>query len=143
MIFHLWSVLCQAVITDKETNGVSYIQAFHGVKLTGELPGKLPPITIGTAWRKDSTEAEKFRLRVTLEAPSGKKKSTDEISAEIPEESNNYRFNIRLLDHPVNESGMHFVNVEWKQTSKGKWKPAAILPLNIEISTPKFGDSIG
>lgn len=131
MIRNVWSILCKDILTDQETNSVTYIQCIEeGAVAT--LPTKLFPISIGTLWEKDSEEEEPFAARVMVAAPSGPELpllQTKELIFSRPRQ----RLHFKVGGLPVTEFGRHEIRVEIKQN--GQWQTASRLPFMVRKLT--------
>lgn len=119
MATNLWGVLCQRVITDRETNSVSYIDAVEAISVP-DTPGEVPPLTLALMWRREQ-ESELFQLRFQIFAPgTGEIRSleTDEFRLQ----SLHHRTNFQFTGVPVNEPGDLVIFVD--QMIDGNWRRA-------------------
>jgi hypothetical protein len=57
-----WAVICQRVLTDQQTNAVSYIDLIEDVHVP-QLPYALPVIAVGTVWEREGGESIAVRVR--------------------------------------------------------------------------------
>lgn len=132
MIRNIWSILCKDILTDQETNSVSYIQCIEeGAVAT--LPTQIFPLSIGTLWEKDSEGQEPFAARVILAQPSGAEQpllQTKELLFARPRQ----RLHFKIAGLPVTEFGRHEVRVEVKQN--GQWQTASRLPFMVRKLVP-------
>lgn len=132
MIRNVWSILCKDILTDQESNSVTYIQCIEeGAVAT--LPTQIFPVSIGTLWEKDSKEQESFTARVVFAPPSGAEQillQTKELVFSRPRQ----RLHFKMGGLPVSEFGRHEVKVEIKQD--GHWQTASRLPFMVRKLTP-------
>lgn len=126
MIRHVWTILCNQVIIDKETNLVSYINALEGVNVV-ELPSTLPTFTISTLWMTDDLSAI-LNHRIRIISPSGKALAERKLDS-LPFNKPRYRINIQVAGVRVEEEGDYHVMVEFK--SGRAWKEAAQIPIPV------------
>ncbi len=82
MIRHIWSVLCERSIVDKETNRISHFMCYESI-LVDKLPGILPLLTISTYWLNDSKDPSNSKFKLTVVYPDGTKETP--VQGEIPE----------------------------------------------------------
>jgi hypothetical protein len=142
MIHHLWSILCQQALIEKDTNLVSYISSFSGLHLRGTLPASLPKLAIGTAWFRESTgKEETFQFRVLIRNPSGQKKKLRIVPVHFDPQIDNFRMNIDTTGVQVEEIGLYFFIVELLNEKTKKWKEVARLPLKITVIEPESRQS--
>lgn len=134
MIRNVWSILCKDILTDQETNSVSYIQGIEeGAVET--LPTQIFPISIGTLWEKDTEEKESFTARVVFAKPSGAEQpllQTKELFFTRPRQ----RLHFKIAGLPVTEFGRHEVRVELKVD--GQWQTASRLPFMVKKMAPSL-----
>lgn len=126
----MWALLCQRVITDREANSVSYIEAAEAL-LAASLPSPLPQIFLGTVWlRKKSGDVLRMRLKVL--APDGGEVVTRELP-EVPfDEKKRHRLNVNLAGMPVEKTGEYEFVVEQKVGRA--WREEARVPLEILLN---------
>jgi len=136
---HLWSVPCQMVLTDQETNAVSYIGAIEGFMIP-ETPFPFPPIFVGTVWmRQSDDDAVEMRLRVL--SPSNDILFTKAHPRKVFEDFFRYRINIRFGGFDMTEGGMHHVLVEHRE--EGNWVEDTRLPIHVEVNnSPQEEESV-
>lgn len=132
MIRNVWSVLCKDILTDQETNSVTFIQCIEeGAVAT--LPTQTFPICIGTLWENDTEEKVPFAARVVFVRPSGTVLpllQTKEVVFSRPRQ----RLVFKLAGLPVTEFGRHEVRVEIKQDDE--WQTASRLPFMVRKLVP-------
>jgi hypothetical protein len=124
MIRNVWSILCRDILTDQETNSVSYIHCIEeGAALS--LPTLLFPVSVGTLWEKNTDKEEPFLARVVFFLPSGIEKQllqTKPLTISRPRQ----RLHFKLEGLPITEFGRHEVRVEMERN--GQWHIASRLP---------------
>ena len=64
----VWAVTAQRIITDRDTNSVSYIDLVENFAVP-VFPSQLPPFSIGTLWQRESGE-NSFTIRITFLSPN-------------------------------------------------------------------------
>ncbi len=124
MIRLIWSVLCREILTDRETNSVSYI---HSIEegAASVLPTRIAPISLGTLWEMDTPGPEPFAARVVLGSPTGQDLGllqTGQLSFTNPR----HRLHFRLQGLPLAEYGRHEIRLEFAQDAQ--WQRAATMP---------------
>ncbi len=135
MIKHVWSVLCRELITDHETNSVSYINCVERIQ-AGELPLTLPPCWLGTLWRRHSSEDQLLQVRILLLDPEQHRKSVFQ-SQEVMVETPNMRFNIRIIGLTLESEGTHSFVIQ--QRVRNRWKRATEIPLDVALADASAG----
>lgn len=125
---NVWSILCREVLTDQETNSVSY---FHCIEegIATILPTMIHPVTIGTLWEKTADVEEIFAARVVFKTPSGGEKRLIETKPfAITNLRQRLHFKIDALS--IVEYGRHEFLVEF--LANGEWRMASCLPFLIK-----------
>lgn len=132
MIKHCWSVLCQNIITDVETNVASYIMAIDNV-VAPELPVILPFLAIGTSWEKDTgvDVVENFSIRISHVGPEGTVSPFIETGS-IAVQSYRHRMNFVLNGASFDRAGMHRFNIESK--INGVFVCVSSLPVLVSVA---------
>ncbi len=125
----IWAVPCRTVITDSDTNSVSYIEATHALAAK-KLPSALPKFVLATAW-KASKPGDSLRMRVRLEGPDGSELAASEfLELKFTEEFQ--RLNINLAGTEVRVAGDHAIILE--RYSRGGWRPVTRVPVRIALA---------
>ncbi len=65
-----WALTCQRVITDSETNSVSYIDALEAFAVS-RFPIPFPPVCVSTLWRREGAR-DRLHVRLRIQDPAGK-----------------------------------------------------------------------
>lgn len=130
MIFNMWSIPCMTLITDGETNLVSYVNALEAIKVP-QLPVILPLFTIGTMWWRDSDKEEILNIRLRFERPDN---SIDTILLvdKFKMVRRRHRSHLRIGNLQINHGGFHFFLVE--QLQGETWKTVSRLPFEVTIA---------
>lgn len=123
----VWAILCQRVITDRETNTVSYIDATEEFHLP-DFPGETGPFMVGTLWEREEPE-EELDIRFRFLAP-GKRKGGEFVPPATTLNRPRHRINVMVAGLRAKEPGRYTVLVEQKAGSR--WKKAAMIPLLIK-----------
>lgn len=140
MITNTLSILCQNIIIDKETNATSYINSIEDLT-ANKLPGRIPKISLGTLWTKDSKESEILEIRIKLSGPDGSEKTILE-TGKFEMKARNHRINVLMDGLPFDKEGFYRFIIEYRENDA--WKQAKTLFLSIslrktdEIANPKL-----
>ena len=127
MIRNIWSVLCRDIITDQESNTVSYIRCIEE-GATAKLPARIGPVFLGTLWEKTGTGPETVAFRVLLASPTQKKQAVLQ-SRPVVIDRPRQRLQFRINALQLTEFGIYTLLVEFNQEEK--WETAARLPVLI------------
>jgi hypothetical protein len=127
MVRHVWTVICTTIITDRETNATSYINTIEAAGVPS-FPALLPPLSIGTNWRKDSDELVSLRIRVKFALPDGSVRNVVQVP-DTDVTRRRHRLNIVCGEIEVREPGVHFFVVQIKQ--KDRWETVCRIPLDV------------
>ena len=127
MIRNIWSVLCRDIITDQESNAVSYIRCIEE-GAAAKLPAQIGPVFLGTLWEKTGKAPETVSFRVVLESPAQKRRAVLQ-SRPVVIDRPRQRLQFRLNALQLSEFGIYNLLVECNQG--GKWETAARLPVLI------------
>ena len=127
MIRNIWSVLCRDIITDQESNTVSYIRCIEE-GAAAKLPARIGPVLLGTLWEKTDKEPETVAFRVVLESPAKKQKVVLQ-SRPVVIDRTRQRLQFRINALQLTEFGIYTLLVEFNREEK--WETAARLPVLI------------
>jgi len=126
MINPIWSVLATIILTDKISNGISYVQCVEQIT-TNKLPVGLPRMAIGTSWERDSDDIEILKLRIEIEHPSGEKSKI--IEGEHPMAQKRLRANIDITGMEIKETGRHVLHIDYLK--ENSWAMAFEIPFQV------------
>ncbi|WP_291322636.1 hypothetical protein [Desulfonatronospira sp.] len=138
MIRNVWSVLCRDIITDQETNSVTYVRCIEeGSAL--EVPVRIGPIFLGTLWEKNSDEKESVQFRVILEMPDQSLRPILQTKPMVLERPR-HRLHFRINSLDITSFGLHYVLVEFNQEQN--WRHAVRIPVFIRKIQKKESVSV-
>lgn len=129
MVKHIWTVLAGNIITDRQTNLMSYINCIEEI-VTTKLPVQLPVIGIGTIWEKDSDKDESLNLKISLVFPSGNVKDIFK-SSNIVMTKKRHRLNIITGRWEINEEGVYKIKIEILENDG--WATANEVPFMVQF----------
>jgi hypothetical protein len=132
MFKHVWSVLCERISIDQNTNLVSYLTSTEGFT-TESLPIAVLNLAYGTRWYKEGDGEEILRIRLFLVAPDGSEKEL--ITGEQKSKANNHRTNIMLNGLFFEQSGDYMFKLQMQEDDK--WVTVHEMPLTISVKTPE------
>lgn len=126
-----WALICRRVITDQDTNSVSYIDLVEGLT-AAQLPLPLPPIMLATLWRRESHK-DVLQMRVRVESPKQKNLGSFDIPAEqFPPHIRRQRVNISLEGLPIEEAGDYWIIIDHK--TGDDWGEVYRIPLEVQVA---------
>ena len=132
------SLLCKRVITDRETNDVTYVDCVESL-MPKRLPAPLPQLYLATLWKSDES-GEQPRLRVAIVGPGSHKPYHHEFPPIIIKpEHKSHRININLQGAPINQHGEHHIRVEVRPQEAKRWTRVAEIPLEV-VEAPQDGN---
>ena len=151
MIRHIWSVLCEKAVIDKDTNMISLVNVVEEVQAEAvavPLPGTTMPegrasperlpalpieLEIGSFWvRSDEDKEERSAARLHLFPPDGDGQVLGRAFDVDLTQHKRLRTRVRMHGLPVQESGQYEVAVEF-QEGPDNWIEVARLPLAVTI----------
>ncbi len=127
MIRNVWSVLCRDIITDQETNSVTYVRCIEEGSATG-VPVSIGPIFLGSLWEKEGEKEESFRFRIVLVRPDRTARALLQTNFMVLDRPR-HRLNFRINTLDITSFGIHYVVVEYGRDEK--WNRAGRIPLLI------------
>ena len=131
------SLLCKRIITDRESNDVTFIDCVEQLA-PKQLPAPLPRLFLATLWKSDEDEQAAPELRVTFIGPNRRKVFSQEFPPiEIEPKHSSHRVNIDLQGAPVKAYGEHSVRIEVRSGGAMRWTKVADLPLEIVEPPPQ------
>ncbi|MCG2711884.1 MAG: hypothetical protein L6416_06130 [Candidatus Omnitrophica bacterium] len=110
MINNIMCMICKDIIEDSKTRMTSYISCIEEVSAK-KFPVKLPSMTLGTTWMKDSDAEEKMMLRIKIIFPNSEEKILLE-PPEIKMTKTKHRLNCTIEGLPLTQEGVHRFVVE-------------------------------
>jgi len=122
-----WALTCNRVITDRETNSVSYIDALEAFAVSS-FPVPFPPVCVSTLWRRESSR-DILHPRLRIENPSRKTIQTFEPSTPTPLSKQRHRLNVILGGAPIESPGEYHIVIE--QRVGESWRVAQTLPIDV------------
>jgi hypothetical protein len=133
MIKHIWSILCERIITDKQTNLVSYLTAIEALTVA-KLPINVPLLSFGCLWLSDSEQENILELRLIMVNPD---KSEKEIVAtqQIKFPGKRFRANIIMDGLVFKQSGTHGLRLE--RLNNKNWEQVVEIPFDINVMVQK------
>jgi len=120
------AVLCEKVLTDKETNLVSYINLLEGIAAQGFPVALIPSVTLASIWQRTSDSTEDLQIKVALVPPAGK---TTQVykSDVVPMTTPKYRLNLEIAGVQLKEPGNYAFRLYFRKGNR--WRKAAEVPL--------------
>ena len=144
MIKHMWSILCNKMITDTTTNTVTLIDIIEEVSgvvklkksdLNNQLTMPLN-YSLVSMWYKekpnDLTEMN-CEVKVTLITPEKKEVNQDPVSFHFPSANRRLRTQINIQGFPVTVSGDYYFKVEFRENTKDEFKVVSQFPIQVVI----------
>jgi|WetSurMetagenome_2_1015567.scaffolds.fasta_scaffold16780_5 hypothetical protein len=132
MIRHVWSILCERISIDQNSNLLSYFTCIEGIR-TKKLPITLKPLSFGTRWCMEGENKEKIEFQLILVAPSGKEVRLH--ADQFTMLKKNHRSNFILDGLKIEEFGEY--NFRMRMKKEDKWITVANIPLNVELESNK------
>ena len=130
----IWALVCRRVLTDKETNTVSYIDGIEELKAL-KLPSACPPLVVGTLWKRDANDKTlTMRVRVSM----GDKEVLTFEAPEIAMSGLRHRVNVQMGGFPIDDAGELTFAVE--QLVGKTWKETARVPVDIQVAEGSKAD---
>jgi hypothetical protein len=127
MIKHIWSILCERISVDQQTNLVSYLTCIEEIALA-KLPAIHSLFSLGSIWRTDHPGEDSLKIRVVQIYPDGSKKTIIETN-DFKLEKERHRTNLILNGIPFDQAGTHIFRIE--SQSDAAWKTEAEIPLKV------------
>lgn len=131
MIRHMWSVLCERVVIDRDTGSVSIQTCMNDISAK-EFPFTIPFLQVGNAWWNDS-EKPSGELSATLRIlePEGKQMAESKGTLK-PLPSGGYQFlNINAAGFRGEVPGTYLFLISFREGTK-RLKEVARLPLRVQ-----------
>lgn len=134
MITHVWSVICERSIQDKDTNLLSLINIFEEFTVQGKPePDKQfrIPIEIVSLWvRSDIEKIGNGLAKYSFISPSGKELSVKEVPVDLTEYER-VRNRIQFINLNLPDAGVYNFQVSFRVDEKEEWKTKASIPLKV------------
>lgn len=127
MIVHIWSVLCERISIDRDTNLVSYLTCIEEITVA-RLPFICPLLAFGSLWQTNRPSKDVLKFRLLLISPEGSEKVLIE-SEDYVFEKERHRTNIILNGIPFEHPGTYLFRIQKKQAKE--WEMMAEIPMKI------------
>lgn len=124
-----WLLTCQRIITDRETNFVSYVDAVEGVAVP-QLPHPMPPFMVATLWDREH-HGESIVARVRIMDPDGELVTSLGPIELQHNEALRHRANVSVFLSRITKVGTYTVAVD--QNVNSKWREERTVPLDVEL----------
>jgi len=146
MLTHAWSVLCERVIIDSETNNVSLINIYERITLPNSAIDQIPPDAKGgrfdfsfclmSMWTREIEKHVYGFYRARLISPEGDSiRTTEEERIEIEPPMRRLRTKLVNEDMVFTSPGIYHFQIQFKDAEKRKrWKAVANVPLEIFVA---------
>ena len=139
MIQHVWTVVCQKSIIDKDTNNIS-LDVLEQLKIKIPTPpektkGVIFPITIEivSLWcRGPAEEKIKGHGQLKIEAPNHEVVGTTMIDIDLMN-SCRHRTRVRLEGLPIPKNTSGFFHFAISLKSENKWTEVTRVPLEVDV----------
>ena len=128
MFKHVWSVLCERVSVDQNSNLVSHLTCVEGME-TVQLPFPLLTLTYASRWYKDDDSEESIKANLVLVAPDGSEIKLAE--GELKTALRSQRLNILLNGLMISQSGTY--KFKLLQEHEGHWIVVHEMPFNVKL----------
>ena len=132
----MWAITCGRVLTDKESNSVSYIGSIEALAAV-KLPLPCPLFFIGTLWLREQSN-EPLHSRFSMMDPDGK--TIMEFKPDpkkLSEGSLRQRLNIQVGGMQLEKPGPYLIKIEQKLGNG--WKTEQTIQIDITILKSKPG----
>lgn len=145
MAEHIWSILCNKSIIDRDGNQVTLVAAMEQLNIhskdaldaaaSSEVPAILPfEMSFVTLWtRSDPNQPESGQARLTLYGPAGMKISLQEFEVDLGDNLR-FRTRVQLPGLAFRGLGVYHFQVDQRKTSKTgrtSWRKVAKVPLEV------------
>ena len=132
MLILVWAVICERVVTDRQTGMVSHLTCLDGITARG-VPVAIPFIGLGSLWRTDNP-GDTFQFRVFIKAPdSSEREIVCSDNIQFPVKAKRYRANVVMNGLELAQYGTYLFRIEGRQN--GEWQSFAEIPLDIDPPT--------
>jgi Family of unknown function (DUF6941) len=129
MIKHIWSVLCERISVDQQTNLVSYLTCIEEITIA-KLPAMHSLFALGSIWRTDHPGEDILKIRLIQISPDRSKKTLIETD-DFKLEKERHRTNLILNGIPFDQAGTYVFRIE--SQSEAIWKTEAEIPLKVTL----------
>lgn len=147
MAEHIWSVLCEKMLTEPETNVVSLISIVETITIEQKLEdveqemkdaiGLGYPMLLISWWvRSDKDKGEAFELRARWKSPRGKEIPVGEAQRFSLEGIVGARIKFKLPGIPWDGAGVYWLHVDERDEGK-RWSAAARIRVQLDVQDPK------
>ncbi len=134
-MYHIFSIICEKVLSDAETGMVSFIETIDGLAIQKELPIRLPPFTLFSKFarkKENNYKPTSGTIRISLSRPSdGKKKVLHDFDVTFEEDASRISLKVEMNGIEMDEFGEWVFFVTWKKSGGRNWKKGGQIPFNL------------
>lgn len=137
MSYHIMSIPCLRIIQDKYSKLSSVMDIIDAAKVdSSEKVLSFPPFKLFSRWGKTAkeNESESFELKITMSNNNKKEMKEvliDKFSVDIPEKASFATVIMEFERIVVQEEGLWFMHIFFREKPKDRWKEASKLPLTL------------
>jgi hypothetical protein len=133
---HIWTVLCERVLIDPETNSLTLVDVVEQLTLT---PDDWPPqpsvlsvrLELVSLWFRETGDSDaNIIARTVFETPAKKVLAQGAIEIGFPRDAELARTTARFRDLPVEGAGTYLFRIE-RQRDADAWEEVTRVPLRI------------
>lgn len=146
-LVHLWSLICEKVLVDAETNNISIIHSIDRftvnisaeemkkMQAAGSSGFSLPiPYNVVTVYRKTTDSEVSFSHRISLHNPKGSSIASATNESKIEKHLKTFRVKNQMKNLLVDESGVYSIRVEVKEMGEKKYSLCHEIPFEVQIN---------
>ncbi len=137
MINHVWSVLCERSIIDKDSKNISLIEVIEQLNVQSDAVDKVIPIRLFlvTLWeRSGKSDPVRASARLRFLDPQGKLVDNSEWKYLIDfKDYTRMRFRYAINGLKIKEMGRYCFHLALYREKEKKWNQVAVIPVNIAL----------
>ncbi len=137
MINHIWSVLCERSIIDKDSKNISLIEVIEQLNVRGDAVDRVIPIRLFlvTLWERSSkSDPVRASARLRFLDPQGNLVEKSEWKYSIDfKDYTRMRFRYAMNGLKVKGQGRHCFHLALYREKEKKWNQVATIPVLINI----------
>jgi len=138
---HVWSVFCERVLVEMDTQSVSLINVVEEFILEGELPSNRVDLPIQAAlvsyWTRSERETPEYgRTRVRVVSPAGESMTIGHAWELDLLEERRAQLVSRIEMLPLQGEGIYQLVIEYRSEQEAAWNEATRIPLEVWVHPP-------
>jgi hypothetical protein len=136
MIDHVWTVLCQRSLIDRNSNNVTLIEIIEQLNITGRedpIVVQMPMELVSLWTRRDPETRARGRYRISFIEPDNAMTLEPYVADIDLTNHSRFRTRARMGGFPIRRAGRHKFRVDLQVEGEEEWRQIVEVPVQVNI----------